>query len=161
MPSATVKQESDYKFPEGVLFTGRLESVKDKRTPFTYKDHHAAVKNGRKRAGEQGEVHKWIWEFKILNEGEWYNDSLYLETDPEITTRSGDKVREIAETLLGREVAIGEDFNTDTILALPCRFTARHEEPRVRSDGQGTFYGCAIQDVFPVETAGATDTPQF
>lgn len=157
MPKATVREGSTYRLPTDTLFTGRLTSVADKKVEFTYKAHHAAVKNKKKQVGEKGEVHKWVWTFTILNDGEFYGFDVELETEPAITTLDGDKVREIAETLLGRPVDLGEDFDTDLIVSLPCQFTIAHQEPRTRSDGKGEFYGCEIADVFPAPD----DTPKF
>lgn len=157
MPKATVREESEYQFPTDTLFTGRLLSVKEKKVDFTYKAHHAAVKNGRKEVGEKGELVKWVWAFQILNDGEFYGKDVELETEPGITTRADDQGRQIYETLLGREVEIGEDVDTDTILGLPCQFTVAHDEPRTRSDGKGLYYGCSVADVFPKPA----DAPAF
>lgn len=159
MPKGTVREESEYRLPSDVLFTGRLSAVKEKTVEFNYKAHHAAVKNGKKSVGEKGEIHKWVWVFTILNDGEFYGQEVELETDPGVSTKPDDRGRQIYETL-GVTLEIGDDIDTDTqVVGLPCQFTVAHQEPRERSDGKGKFYGVEIADVFPAPSA--EDKPPF
>lgn len=148
MPKATVREESEYRLPAAQLFTGRLDLVKERVNEFVYKEHHKAVQDGRQRAGDKGEIREWRWEFAIT-EGEFEGQKAYLDTRPQITSRADDKVRQIAETLLGRTVEIGEEFDTDLIVGLPCQFTVRHDDPVSKKDGT-SFYACPVDDVFPV-----------
>lgn len=149
MPKATVREEAEYRLPAGMLFQGRLDKVTERTNIFTYQPHHAAVKNGRARAGEKGEIVKWIWEFKITD-GAYDGETAYGETDPKITTKEDDNARQWSETLLGRELEINEEFDTDQVIGLPCKFTVRHGEPRDKKDG-GKFYPCPVDDVFPMD----------
>lgn len=159
MPGATVREESEYRLPNDVIFTGRLDGVKEKSIKFTYKDTHAAVKNGRKKAGEEGQIDKWVWQFTILNEGEFYGKDVELETEPGITMRTDDMCRLAFQALLGRDVELGEDLHTDQVTGLQCRFDILHEPGRERSDGKGTFYGVSIANIYPL--ANDSDVPPF
>lgn len=158
MPKTTVVAEEEYRLPSDVLFTARLESVKERRTQFTYQAHHKTVVNGRARVGEAGEVVKWMWEFKITS-GQYADEKVWAETDPKITNLADDQVRHWAETLLGRELEIGEEFDTDLVVGLACQFTVRHEDPRPKKDGSGNFYGVSVQDLFPAPSE--YDEPPF
>ncbi len=158
MPKATVREESEYPLPSETMFPGRLEKVDETRRTFQYKAHHAAVKNGRVKAGDEGEIVRWQWQFKITD-GEYAGLTGYGETDPKVTNRSDDKVRQWAETLLGRELAIGEELDTDLLIGLPCTFTVRHDDPIPRRDGNGNFYPCPVDEVFPAD--GSSDFVPF
>lgn len=148
MPSGTVIVGSEYRYPEGVQFAGRLVSVKEEKIAFVYKADSAAVKAGRAKAGEKGEFKKWRWTWAFTGE-DHKGDTVTSDTDPEVTNSAENKPRQYFETLLGRPMGLGEDFDTDAIVGLPCMFTVLHRDPVVRRDGKGTGYYCDVADVFP------------
>ena len=158
MPKAILREEADYRLPADVAFPARLASVKERKTPFTYQAHHKAVQAGRARVGEAGEVVKWVWEFDIID-GDYNCEKAWGETDPKVTSSSDDPVRQWSETLLGRDLELGEELDTDLLVGLPCQIVVRHEEPRARKDGSGNFYGCPVADVFPANSE--YDEPPF
>lgn len=147
MPRATMKEETLYALPEDTIFEGKLNSVTVRTIEFTLKKDR-----GNKKAGEKDSFNKWVWEFEITD-GEYAGLKAWGETEDELNNleeqRGNSKlVRPWAETLLGRQIQIGEDFDTDQIVGLPCKFTVTHEEARPKKDG-GWFYGCPVEDVFP------------
>ena len=149
MPRSTMKEESAYPLPEDVLFQGVLNSV--------------TIRNisGVSAKGKDYNFDLWVWEFEITD-GDQRGLRAWGETESslnnlEVPRGRAKLVRPWAETLLGRQIAIGEDFDTDSVLGLPCKFTVIHEEPRQKKDG-GFFYGCPVEDVFP-SSASPTFVP--
>ncbi len=157
MVTAKVKEGSDYRYEEGVQYEGRLISVEEREIKFTYKADSSVVKAGKARAGEQGSFKRWTWTFRFTS-GEHEGDTLTADTDPGITTKSNDQARQFAETLLGRELGIAEDFDSDAIVGLPCLFTVFNQEPTQKRDGTMGYYS-RVADVFPASggTAGVVD----
>jgi hypothetical protein len=146
MPGGTVIEESNYSLPSEKLFDGELSSV-------TVRNIKGDGKNG------PFDFDIWVWEFKVTD-GEYKGQKAWGETESKVTTADAQRgrtklVRPWAETLLGRSLHVGENFHTDQILGLPCKFTVAHDEPRQKKDG-GWFYGCPVDDVFP-----ATGAPEF
>lgn len=158
MPRATMKEETLYSLPEDTIFEGKLNSVTVRTIEFTLKKDR-----GTKKAGEKDSFDKWVWEFEVTS-GEFTGQKAWGETEDELNNleeqRGNSKlVRPWAETLLGRQIAIGEDFDTDQVVGLPCKFTVSHDEPREKKDG-GWFYGCPVEDVFP-SSNGSREEPPF
>lgn len=150
MVTTKVKEGSDYRYEEGVQYPGRLISVEEREIKFNYKADSAVVKAGKARVGEAGSFKRWTWTFKFTS-GEHEGDTITADTEPGITTRSNDQARQFAETLLGREMGIAEDFDSDAITGLPCLFTVFNQEPAQKKDGTMGFYS-RVADVFPVGT---------
>jgi len=149
MPTATKKEGSDYRLPEGEYFPAVLKSVTEVEIPYT-------VKKGAK-AGEQAIFRKWEWVFEIT-EGEYAGMDAFGDTEAELTTREDNLVRQWGETLLGRELELGEDFDTDLVLEIPCIITVRNDPPRPRADGTN-FYPCPVHEVFPSTNAAPARNP--
>lgn len=151
MPRSTMKEETAYSLPEDVLFFGKLNSVTVRTVEFTRKKD-----GGGKKAGEMDSFDKWVWEYEVT-EGDYTGQRAWGETEDSLNNleeaRGNSKlVRPWAETLLNRTLSIGEDFDTDQVIGLPCKFTVSHDEPRQKKDG-GFFHGCPVEDVFPVGPA--------
>ena len=157
MVKSTVREESEYRFPDDVQYSGKLLAVEEQTINFTYKESSAAVKSGRARAGEAGSFKKWRWTFAVVG-GEFDGEKITTDTNAGITNRADDKARQFAETLLGRELGIGEDFDSDSIVGLPCTFTVKHDEPVEKKNGETGYY-CSVDDVFPA--GSAYDEPPF
>lgn len=152
MPKATMKEEAEYRLPEDTLFPAVLDEVAVRTIEYTLKKDR-----GMKKAGEKDSFDKWVWTFRITD-GPFKGEKAYGETEDRLTNREDNRVRQWSETLLGREIEIGEEFDTDSVLGLPCQVSVRHEEPREKKDG-GFFYGCPVDEVFP--TGGAADFNPF
>jgi len=146
MPKAVKKEATMYRFDEDVLYPCELSSVEEKRIPYR-------IKNGPK-AGQQSEFVKWEWQFKIVA-GESEGLTIYGDTNAEYTNDENDRVRAWAETLLGREMEIGEELDTDLLLGLPCMVTVKHDTPREKRDGT-MFYPCPVAEVFPRNGSGVS-----
>jgi len=150
MPTATKREASEYRLPEGEYFPAVLKAVTEREIPYT-------IKRGPK-AGEKATFKKWEWEFEITG-GEFEGVGAYGDTEAELTTREDNLVRQWGETLLGRELELGEDFDTDLVLEIPCLISVRHDEPRKRSDGTN-FYPCPVNEVFPLTGQDLTQATQ-
>ncbi len=156
MPKATLRVESEYKYPDDITYPCRLVDVQVKEFPFFKKDPVTGA-----RTTEQDIFRKWEWTFEVTA-GPYLGDTLRGDTEPELTTRDDNRLRQWAEALLSREIEVGEDFDTDMIVGLPCVVTVRHDPPREKRDGS-TFYPCVVDDVMPKDSpAGRTSmAPPF
>lgn len=149
-----MKEDTLYPLPQDVMLPVKLMKVEVRTIDFTYK-------KGPK-VGEQGSFDLWKWEFEIID-GEYAGLHCWGETEAEINNLPEAKgraklARPWIETLIGRQLQIGEDFDTDNILGLTASATLVHEEPRQKADG-GYYYGCPVDELFP--TSGAPDFVPF
>jgi hypothetical protein len=149
MVQGVVQDEEQYPYPEDTLFPCTLESVRERVTVFQYKDSHTAVREGRAKAGESGEIAKWVWVFKVTA-GDYTGSVIYGETQPKVTS----VVRQWAEALRGAPYEIGEQFDSDLLLGLPCALTVRHMPVRPKRDGSN-FYPYEVESVFPADAVDA------
>jgi hypothetical protein len=154
MPSATLRVETEYKYPDDITYPCKLVDVIAKEYPFFRKDANGV------RTNEQDTFRKWEWLFEVTA-GDYLGETLRGDTEPELTTRDDNKLRQWAEALLSREMEVGEDFDTDTIIGLPCVVTIKHEPPREKKDGSGFFYPCVVDDVMPKDAHSGTYAPPF
>lgn len=145
MPKATSKVEQPYKFPAGEPLPARLSSVEERVIPYYKKDQYG------NRTNEQAQFSRWRWKFTIT-EGEFEGEEAIGDTEPEYTTAEANKVRHFTEALLGRELAIGEELDTDAMLdGLECYVVMRHDDPR-QGKGQNadrTYYPCEVDELYP------------
>ena len=151
---STVVEASNYPIPEDTLVPLKLESVTHVEVPFTYK-------KGAK-IGQPGIFVKWEWEFAIP-EGEYAGLTVRGNTEPRITSgdqSSGDlqMARPWVEALLGRELDLGEEVDTDDLIGLPGQGTVRHLEPRPKKEGGGFWFNTELDELFP---AGMGDRSHF
>lgn len=137
MPSAILEHEDEFKLPEDVPMPAVLSAVKEESFP--YKD---------KKTGANETFTKWTWEFSI-SEGEYAGLRAWGDTEPKMTNRADNKVRQWAETLRGSEFEMGEGLDTDDLIGLPCIITvANIKEEKKNSPGE-FWYRTPIKDVFP------------
>lgn len=149
MPTATKREESEYKFPEDEYFPAVLNGVKEKKIEFRKKDRDTkAPLFNDDGTPAMDSFYKWVWQFEIT-EGDYQGEYGYAETRAEYTTREDDQVRQFSEALLGRELEVGEELDTDAMLnGLPCMIAFKHGEPRPKKDGT-SFYPCDVTEVLP------------
>lgn len=152
MPKAVKIQESEYRYPDDLFYTCKLIAVDEIQVPYFKKDRNGVKTN------EQAVFTKWEWKFEIV-EGAYLGDVLRGDTRPEYTTRADNKVRQWSESLLNRELTVGEELDTDMLLGLPCIVTIRHGEPRPKSDGSN-FYPCEVDEVLP-KSGSLINQPPF
>lgn len=157
MPKARMKDEDEYALPEDTLLRARLDSVEEKTITFFYKAHHKAVTEGKAKEGDQGEIHKWVWKFTILD-GDYAGLGAWGETETYLSSHANNKVRQWAEALRDAPFTVGEGLDTDDLLGLSCVLTVRHDPPRPKRDG-GMFYGSPVDSVFPA--SAMADVPPF
>lgn len=148
MPKTVMTNEEEYALPAGQPFQAELQSVTERTITYTRK------KDGNgKKAGDQDSFTKWIWEFKITA-GDFEGMTARGETEDRLTNREDNLVRQWSETLLGTTIEVGQGLDTDLLIGLSCVITVRHEEPRPKKDGNGNWYECPVDDVFPVTGGG-------
>ena len=152
MPKTKMKEEDEYALPENEYFPAVLTEVSEKEIKFFKKD-----KNGVK-TNEESSFTKWVWEFKI-NDGDYSGMRAWGETQDRLTNREDNLVRQWAEALLGQEIQVGDEFDTDAVIGLPCMISVRHADPVAKKNGQGNFYGCPVAEVLPM--GDIDDEPPF
>lgn len=151
MPRTTLRIETEYKYPDDITYPCRLVDVEMLEIPYFKKDASG------QRTNEQDIFRKWRWTFEVTA-GPYLGQDLRGDTEAEMTTREDNRLRQWAESLLGKAVEVGEDFNTDDIIGLPCIVTVKHEDPRPKKDG-GMFYPCVVDDVMPTDGSAALAPP--
>lgn len=140
-----MREESAYPLPEDTIFEGMLVKVDERNI------------KGTSAKGKAYDFNLWEWEF-VITSGEYQGLKATGTTEDHLNNLEEPRgraklARPWYETLLGRQIAIGEAVDTDTqIVGLPCKFTVKHEEPRPKKDG-GFWYGCEVEDVFPATPA--------
>lgn len=99
--------------------------------------------------------YKWRWTFEILSGVttgmEYAGTTVNGDTWDRITTAEDNTARQWYETLLDREVALGEDCDTDLCIGHECQITVKYREPYLRKDGQGMITPFEVDDVYPLE----------
>ncbi len=143
MPVATKKEQREYKFDEA-WYRCVLSSVEEQVHPYFKRDR----KTGEKTS-EQAEFRKWVWKFEITSgAAEFVGEYLRGESTAEYTTREDNRIRQWGEALLNRELAIGEEIDTDLLIGLPCLVFVKHGDPEDKKDGT-KFYPCYVHEVMP------------
>lgn len=150
MPKSTKREESEYRYPDTEFYPCDLVKVVEVEHSFFRKDKVTGIKGT-----EQDVFRKWEWSFLVVS-GPYEGETLRGDSQPELTTREDNRARMWSESLMGREIAVGEEFDTDTIVGLPCICTVRHDPPRERGDGS-KFFPCPVDEVLP--RSGGFDNP--
>jgi hypothetical protein len=150
MPKSTVKEEDPYPIPLDTLVPLRLESVEFVSIDYT-------VKSGP-NAGKPGKFNKWEWTFGVYD-GEYTGLTVRGNSEPRITSleeRTGSLhlARPWVEALLGRELALGEEIDTDDLIGLAGVGTVEHLPPRPKKDGGGSWFNVALDELFPAGSMG-------
>lgn len=155
MPQDTVKEAQNYPIPENTLCHARLTKVELFEKTFVYRSG--------KKAGQEGVFRKWEWYFEIVD-GEYQGLEVRGNTEPGVTNAEAPQgdlhlTRPWYETLLGRELTVGEAVDTDVLLGLDCQITVAHQEPRER-EGGGFWFNIEVEDVFPYQPS-EQEAPPF
>lgn len=137
MPTYTNEDYTESLIPEDTLLPAELTSVKEETV--NYKD---------KKTGEAKSFDKLTWTFKITG-GDYADQTIRGECDPRLSNHENNTFRQWIEGMLGRELAVGEDIDTDDLVGLMCEITAKHREVN------GNIY-VNVAEVLP---ADPDDTP--
>ena len=151
MPKATMREEALYALPAGEYFPAELNSVSEREIKFFKKDKNGVTTN------EESSFTKWVWEFRITG-GDYAGMRAWGDTEDRITNREDNKVRQWAEALLNAEIQIGDEFDTDAVIGLPCMISVRHQE-HTKKDGTKSYF-CPVDEVLPV-AGDLDDSPPF
>lgn len=141
MPKGTVVEDEPYPIPENIPVPVRLDSVELFQHEYTNRQGNPAV------------FRKWEWNFSVI-EGEYSGLTIRGNSEPKITNmteRTGDLhlARPWIEALLGRELQIGEEVDTDDLVGLTAVASVEHLEPRPKKDGGGFWFNVAIDELYP------------
>jgi len=146
MPRATVEEPEFVLLPEDTLLRCRLNAVNPKEVP--YRD---------KNTGEQKTFTKWEWEFQVI-EGEFAEKKIWGETNDKLTTHPDNKPRNWAEAILGQELDLGMEFDTDDIVGLIADVTVYHHHYTKNGEDRTI---AKIQDVLPAGKLSSAADPPF
>ena len=134
MPSATMKNEDEFKLPKETLLPATLLAVEEKNIPYVDKN------------GKDQTFTKWTWEFEIVD-GDYAGLHAWGDTEPRLTNHPDNKVRQWAETLRGSEFELGEGLDTDDLLGLSCVITVDNVV-HTKKNGEKSYL-TPVLDVYP------------
>lgn len=149
------EDEPDLTIPEDTLVRAKLLEIKPKTINWT-------IKNGP-NAGQPASkaMLEWWWEITDTRfpGKDGLNRRLKAECEAKLTNNAGNKFRQWAEALLGREVPVGMGIDTDDVVGLSADVTVRHEKSSKPGDDR-IFE--RIEDVIPLGDAfRLSDEPPF
>jgi hypothetical protein len=145
MVQSVARDAKLYPHEQDTLYDARLIKVEQL-------DFQGVYKQGPK-IGQPRVTSKWEWSFEITS-GQHAGDVVKGSTEPELNMllqQAGlfPPCRPWVESLTGKEVFIGQPFDSDSVIGLPCRITVKHEEPQPRKNGDGFWYRETVLDVLP------------
>lgn len=114
-----VQDAPDLTIPEETFVRARLENIELRE--FSWND---------KKTGERKEGSNLEWTFEVTAEGTYKGRKVRGRTGTEINNRDGNRFRNWAETLLGRELPVGMGIDADDLIGLSCEITVKHEPDR-------------------------------
>jgi hypothetical protein len=146
MPKSTVEKSEIRLLPEDKLFRARLNSVTAK-----------TIEWADKATGEAKSAELWEWEFEVM-EGEYAGVKVWGETDAKLTNHPDNKPRNWAETLQGKELEVGEEFNTDDVVGLIADIEVQHKHYMKNGEERRIH---KIRDVVPALSPSSHAAPPF
>lgn len=114
----TVVDAPDLTLPEDKIFRARL--VEMKVHTFMWTDHKVSPPEQK-----EGEVLQWWWE--VQSQDEYNGRRVKGETDAKISNHPRNRFRLWGESLLGRELPMGMNLDTDDLVGLAADITIRHK----------------------------------
>lgn len=159
MPKSSVSEydpNANYPIPEDTLVPITLQSCEFVSVP--YKD---------KKTGADKTFAKWEWTF-LVHDGDYAGTTFRGSTEPRITSSEVEgfpaPALPIVKALLNRDLAIGEEVDTDELIGLQAQATVRHLDPRPRKQGDGFWYNVELAEIFPAygqNVTGQSAQPQY
>lgn len=137
MPTTEMTHEDEFKLPKDVPLPAILVKVEEQSYPY-------------KKDGEDRVFTKWSWEF-LITDGEYAGLHAWGETEPKLTNKPDNKVRQWAETLRGAEFEMGEGLDTDDLLELPCVLLVDNVKEEKKGATGEYWYRTPIVDVLPAD----------
>ena len=140
MVRSVVKDESEVVIPEGERVPVVLTAVSE-RGPFT-----------SKKTGEQFTLLEWTF---LITDGQYADQTLKMTTGSELTTHANNTYRNAVETLLGTELAVGREVDTDDLIGLTADAQVAHRSWTNRSGAEvkepevGSLFPSAADDKPP------------
>lgn len=137
MPVYTNEDYEEGLIPEDTLLPAKLVKIEDKTIKWTDKDTQ-----------EKKEAEILEWSF-LVTSGQYSGQTVTGSCDPRLSNHESNRFRQWVEGVLGRELAVGEDIDTDDLIGLTAEITVFHKERK------GTIY-VNLADVI---AADPTDVP--
>jgi hypothetical protein len=118
----TAEDEPDLTIPEDSIVRARL--VELKLRTFDWIDKKDNTK-------KEGQTLEWWWQVTATDLGEEYvGRKVKGECPPKLTNRPGNRFREWAEALLGRDIPVGMSINTEDLVGLEADIVIGHRPDR-------------------------------
>ena len=141
----TVEEEEDLTLPEDSIHKAILMEVSPREINWV-----------DRRTGEaKSKVLLEFW-FEVTgsSEDKYIGRKVKGSVDSKMTTRANDRFRNWSETLLGREISAGTDFDTDDIIGLSAEIVIGH---RPSKDGGRVFE--EVTDLLPLDASAYSEPP--
>ncbi len=148
MPTFTTEEEQDLTLPKGSVHRARLDELTVRTYTFTDRDTNQE---------KEGQTLDWWFKISQSNLGpEYIGRTVKASCPPKLTSREGNKFREWAEALLGREIPVGMQLDTDDLVGMEAEVVIGHRPDRKDPKRMWDF----VEDVIPV-FGGTDDAPPF
>lgn len=141
-----VEDVPDRTIPDETFLNARLSEISLRE--FSFNDR----KTGEAKTGRVFE-----WWFEVSEEGKYKERKVKGQTDAIISNHPRNKLRAWAETLLGRDLGVGQPLNTDELVGLPVKIYVKHEADR--KDPSKTYE--RVDDLIPVTGGALPGEPPF
>lgn len=115
MAKRTVEDQPDLTIPEDTIVRAKLLEIKDKTIEWVDKQ------TKEKRSATLAQF--W-WQ---VTEGEYRDRKVRLECDARITNHPNNRFRQVAESLLGRELPAGIEIDDEDLVGLSADISIAHE----------------------------------
>jgi len=141
MPSATYTEESPFYWPEGWI-RARIASCEEKEIPFTLKETHPLVKDGKAKVGDRSSFVRWEWKFVALN-GLRSGEEISVLTDPSVTWNSEGQNNTASLMIAargGNGLPKGQVVSTDSVIGLELDIKIENGNITPKRDNPGEFW---------------------
>ncbi len=119
------EDEPDLTLPEDSIHRARLDELKMRSFDWTDKD---GVK-------QTTTILEWWWRVVATNLGDEYvGRRVKGECPPKLSNRPGNRFREWAEVLLGREIPVGMKLESDDLVGLEADIVIGHQQDKKDKD---------------------------
>lgn len=110
-----------------------------------------------RRTQEKKQGSRLEWKFEVTSDGPYLGRVVRGRTSTSLNNRDGNRFRQWAETLLGRELGVGAGIDADDLLGLACEITVSHEPDRKNPEIKWD----RVDEVLPVTGGFNLNEPPF
>lgn len=142
----TVEDAPDLTIPEDYPVRATVKDIKLRENDWT-----------DPKTRETKTISNLEWFFEVTSDGPYTGRVVRGRTKPVLNNRDGNRFRQWAETLLGRELGVGAGIDADDLLGLACEITVSHEPDRKNPEIKWD----RVDEVLPVTGGFNLNEPPF